>query len=101
MREEQIVTKEATDRTPPGRALTPAHKRRVVKRLLAAWSRAPHLRLGQLLHCGMSEVYGTSGQAGVVWIEDDELATCVEAFVERVPARAQEERLAAPSGATG
>lgn len=62
--------------TPPkGRAATPEAKREIVERLLAAWEKAPQLRLGQLI------VAATQGRR-LFHVEDEALAEALEAFVQ-------------------
>jgi hypothetical protein len=56
--------------TPPGRAVTDEQKRAVVERLLAAWMRMPHLRLGQFV-CACS----ARTNADPFFIEDETLVT--------------------------
>jgi hypothetical protein len=56
-------------KTLPGRAVTDAEKRAMLKRLRLAWLANPELRLGQLL------VVATQGAlAPLFYIEDDVLA---------------------------
>jgi hypothetical protein len=64
-----------------GRAGTEAEKRAIIERLLAAWLRAPRLRLGQLLEAAVS---GRSIGGGMFYVEDDDLLDCVELLVEKL-----------------
>ncbi len=68
-----------TNPTPPGRALTPALKRELVERLLVAWQKTPHQRLGQLI----ANTLGADGDR-LFHAEDDVLIELVEGFAERV-----------------
>lgn len=61
-----------------GRATTDPQKRAVVERLLAAWTRKPALRFGQLLHCAM-----VNHTFDLFNAEDEQLAELVEKFSEK------------------
>jgi hypothetical protein len=61
------------------RALTADQKRAVLERLLAAWLRAPELRLGQLIDNAVRAKTGCLPD--LFDVEDEQLAELVEAFV--------------------
>ena len=70
-----------TPRIPTGRAATPETKRAAVERLLAAWERSPHQRLGQLLDNALI-MESLAGAVGLFGVEDEPLIAMVERFVE-------------------
>lgn len=64
---------------PATRAVTPEQKREVIERLLAAWMRAPDLRLGQLISNSVYEP--VSGRmVDLFTIEDVVFVESVERF---------------------
>ncbi|HSN20420.1 MAG TPA: hypothetical protein VLS49_07070 [Usitatibacter sp.] len=64
----------------PGRAETAAARRAIVARILAAWERAPELRLGQLL-VNVVASRSASHNGDPYFIEDADLAAACEAWV--------------------
>ena len=59
-----------------GRAITPEQKREIVDRVLAAWLKTQHQRLGQFLHNAIH------GQGDIFYVEDERLAELCEKLVK-------------------
>jgi uncharacterized protein YihD (DUF1040 family) len=72
------------DLTPPGRAFTTAQKRELVERLLAAWQRSPHQRLGQFISNAAHAASHEGRSVDLFQVEDDLFALMVENFAKRV-----------------
>ena len=62
-------------RLPPGRSDTLVKKLITMKRLLAAWTRAPDLRLGQLIDVSLQP------SNDLFYVEDDVLIAMIETFI--------------------
>jgi len=63
-----------------GRAATVEAKRQVIDRIFSAWTKAPQLRLGQLL---VNANQATPMGNDCFYTEDERLARLTEEFVER------------------
>lgn len=68
-----------TQRKIKGRAHTPEEKRAIVERLLKAWEKVPHLRLGQFLE-NSATVAGSFDRS--FYTEDEDLVGALERFAE-------------------
>ncbi len=63
------------------RATTAERKREVVERLLAAWERCPHQRLGQVL-VNAANQEALAGAVSLFNIEDEAIVAMVERFAD-------------------
>jgi hypothetical protein len=60
-----------------------ANKKNITNRLLAAWEKAPHLRLGQLIENSLDEEYKDSKlKVSLFYTNDDKLVELVERYVK-------------------
>jgi hypothetical protein len=78
---EAMVNKNIKQIVLPGRAQTPQQKREVMEKLLAAWLKAPELRLGQLVDNAM---YLCAGSRTLFYVEDTFLVEIVEDFTNKI-----------------
>ncbi len=61
-----------------------ANKKNITNRILAAWEKAPHLRLGQLIENAVDEEYKNSKlKVDLFYIQDDKLLELIEIYIRK------------------
>ncbi len=61
-----------------------SNKKDITNKILAAWEKVPHLRLGQLIENAVDEEYKNSKlKVDLFYIQDDKLLELIEIYIRK------------------